>query len=120
MLSMKSVRDSLGHYMTDLSIEFTKKIAALYLESKKRLDDLDPTALTLFASRALDLIKAEKLKTKTSHDLDVLEAAMRHLEEDAGRLKSSSFGTDEYDFAHNDCRQLMKSTIKWLNEEGLA
>ncbi len=97
-----------------------ERLLLLYLESKKQLDDLDPTTLMLFASRALNSIRAEKLKTKASHDLDILEVAMKHLEEDAGRLKSSSFGTDEYDFARNDCKQLMNSTRRWLNEEGLA
>jgi hypothetical protein len=44
---------------------------------------------------------------------------MKHLKKDAGILRVSAPGTDEHDFARNDCRGLIESTRKWLELEGL-
>ncbi len=105
--------------MATLSMEFKKKIAHLYLENGRRLDSLDPSALESFATTVLQAIEIEKGKVGSSHDLDVLEQSMKHLSHDTAQLKNYEPETDEYDFAKNDCKNLINSTKKWLEMEKL-
>jgi len=101
------------------SIELKQKIASLFSRESKTLEDLDPAALESFASELLKMIEQEKGEDRFSHDLQVLENSMKHLKKDASILRVSAPGTDEYDFARNDCRGLIESTRKWLELEGL-
>lgn len=101
------------------SIELKQKIASLFSRSRKTLEDLDPVSLESFASELLRMIENEKSRDRFSHDLQVLESSMKHLKKNAGVLKLSAPGTDDYDFARNDCRGLIESTRKWLELEGI-
>jgi len=105
--------------MPNAFMDLKRKIADLYKENEKKLNELDPDVLDSFVSRLLELIRSEKEKSRFSHDLDVLEESMRHLKNDLAKLKASKPGTDDYDFAANDCKNLIKSTEKWLKMEGL-
>ncbi len=105
--------------MSKLSPELKGKIADLYLKNRDRLDELDPDALQSFASELLEMIGREKERRQSYHDLEVLEISVKHLKDDSARLRSFKPGTDDYDFARNDCRNLMNSTRKWLKLEGL-
>lgn len=101
------------------SSELKQKIASLFKRESKTLEDLDPAALESFASELLKMIEQEKGEDRFSHDLQVLENSMKHLKKDAGILRVSAPGTDNHDFARNDCRGLIESTRKWLELEGL-
>ncbi len=105
--------------MASLSIELKRKIADLYEGKRKRLEELDPRALESFASELLEIIEREREKSQPSHDLKVLEESMKHLKHDSATLKNSKPETDDYDFALNDCKNLLNSTRKWLKMEGL-
>jgi len=105
--------------MSGVSYFLKRKIANLYTENEKKLNQLDPEALTSFASELLKLIREEKEKAGSLHDLDVLEGSMKHLKKDSEELKKSKPGTDDYEFAANDCKNLVNSTKKWLKMENL-
>ena len=45
---------------------------------------------------------------------------MQHLKRDAVTLRTVKPGSDDYDFAINDCKNLINSTRKWLKLEGLG
>jgi len=105
--------------MDNLSEEFKKKIANLYSKKRQKLDEIDPQALELFASEVLDAIKQEKERTRSSHDLEVLEQSMKHLKQDSATLRKLKPNTDDYDFTHNDCKSLINSTKRWLRIEKL-
>lgn len=105
--------------MTNLSNEFKKKIADLYSKHKQSLDQLDPNALEQFASEALEAIQKEKENTSSSHDIEVLEQAMKHLKQDSAKLENLQPDTDDYDFTRNDCKNLLNSTKRWLRTEEL-
>lgn len=106
--------------MATLSTEFKKKVADLYLKRKQKLEELDPNALESFASELLAMIQEEaKRVPQQSHDMGVLQQSMTHLRQDAGLLKSYQPNTDDYDFTHNDCKNLLNSTKRWLKMEGL-
>lgn len=105
--------------MTKLSPELKGKIADLYLKNRARLEQLDPAAMQSFASELLELIGREKARRQSYHDLEVLEDSVKHLKDDSARLRSFKPGTDDYDFALDDCRNLVNSTRKWLKLEGL-
>ena len=83
------------------------------------MNQLDPKALTMFASELLKLIRQEKEKSGSSHDLEVLEGSIRHLKNDSEKLKKSKPESGDYDFAANDCRKVINSTKKWLKMENL-
>jgi len=101
------------------STELKRKIAALYLENRKTLEELEPAAMESFASELLEMLAKEKEKAEFFHDLEVLEGNMKHLKDDAAVLKSSKPGTDDYQFARNDCKNLVNSMKKWLELERL-
>lgn len=105
--------------MSGVSFDLKRKIANLYTENENTLNQLDPKALTMFASELLELIRQEKEKAGSSHDLEVLEGSIRHLKNDSEKLKKSKPGSDDYDFAANDCRKVINSTKKWLKMENL-
>ena len=105
--------------MTNLSEEFKQKVAELYLKNKMKLEKLDPTAMESFATKTLDLIKKEKTKSSSLHDLQILEYNMGLLKNYSGALDMYSPDTDEYDFTQNDCKNLINSTKKWLTLEKL-
>ena len=44
---------------------------------------------------------------------------MKHLKNDSTLLKNSKPDTDDYDFARNDCNNLLAATKKWLELEGI-
>jgi hypothetical protein len=102
-----------------ISPELKEKIAILYLEKKDELESLDPARLASFASEALTMIQAERDRTGSTHDLEVLEGSMKHLKRDASTFKNNEPGSDDYDFAKSDCRSLLDSTKMWLRLEGL-
>lgn len=105
--------------MSGVSFDLKRKIANLYTENENKLNQLDPKALRMFASELLELIRQEKEKSGSSHDLEVLEGSIRHLKSDSEELKKSKPGSDDYDFAANDCRKVINSTKKWLKMENL-
>ncbi len=105
--------------MSGVSSDLKRKIAHLYTANENALNQLDPTALTAFALELLKLIRQEKVKAGSSHDLEVLEGSISHLKNDSEKLKASKPGSDDYDFAANDCRKVIDSTKKWLKMEGL-
>jgi len=45
---------------------------------------------------------------------------MKHLKKDSEELKKWKPGTDDYEFAANDCKNLVNSTKKWLKMENLS
>jgi hypothetical protein len=95
-------------------IELKKKIAGLYLENRKNLEELEPNSLASFATQIIEMINREEEKSQHSHDLDVLKESMNHLKRDSILFKNSKPATDEYDFARNDCKTMMDATKKWL------
>ncbi len=95
--------------------ELKKKIAGLYLENRKKLEELDPNSLASFATQLIEMIEREEEKSQHSHDLEVLKESMNHLKRDSTLLKNSKPATDEYDFARNDCKTVINATKKWLN-----
>jgi hypothetical protein len=105
--------------MVTLPIEFKRKVADLYLENRKKLEELDPNTMESFASKLLVMISEEKKKSKSLHDLGILEYNMKILQNYAAKLKEYKPETDEYDFTRNDCKNTMDSTKKWLKLEGL-
>lgn len=105
--------------MSGVSFDLKRKIANLYTENENTLNQLDPKALTMFASELLELIRQEQEKAGSSHDLEVLEGSIRHLNNDSEKLKKSKPGSDDYDFAANDCRKVINSTKNWLKMENL-
>jgi hypothetical protein len=102
-----------------LSIEFTKKVAVLYLEDRISLENLDPNTMESFASELLEMISKEKKKSKALHDLGILEYNMKLLQNYSAKLKEYEPETDEYDFTRNDCKNTITSTKKWLKLEGV-
>ena len=111
----------LGEFeMDDLPIELKREIADLYLKNKKKLEDVDATALDSFASKVLEIIGRMKGQFKLPHDLEVLKESMEHLKNDSSTLKRFTPGSDDYDFARNDCKSLINSVKRWLTMEGLV
>lgn len=105
--------------MQSLSMDLKGKIAAEYSENKEKLEALSSDALEAFATKLLEMIEHEKETALASHDLKVLEESMQHLKRDATTLGTVKPGSDDYDFAINDCKNLINSTRKWLKLEGL-
>ena len=105
--------------MPGVSFDLKRKIANLYTANENTLNQLDPKALTMFASELLELIRQEQEKAGASHDLEVLEGSIRHLKNDSEKLKKSKPESGDYDFAANDCRKVINSTKKWLKMENL-
>jgi len=106
--------------MNQIPINIKQKIANLYLQNQTKLSLLDPTALENFATQTLTLLtNAQQKPSQRTHDLQTLTAAMQHLKKDSTALKTHKPGTDEYDYAHNDCKNLLNSTQKWLKTENL-
>jgi hypothetical protein len=105
--------------MDDLPIELKREIADLYLKNRKKLEDVDATALESFASKVLEIISQVKGQFKLPHDLEVLKESMEHLKNDSATLKGLKPGSDDYDFARNDCKSLINSVKRWLKLEGL-
>lgn len=67
----------------------------------------------------LEIIGQVKGQFKLPHDLEVLKESMEHLKNDSATLKGLKLGSDDYDFAHNDCKSLINSVKRWLTIEGL-
>ena len=105
--------------MSLLPSKFKKEIAALYIQNRKNLEQLNPTVLNSFANNVLAVITQEKEKSGCSHDLTVLEESMKHLKKDSSILKNSQPKTDDYDFSKNDCNNLIHSMTNWLKAEKL-
>jgi hypothetical protein len=96
-----------------------REIADLYLRNSKKLDAVDAEALQSFASKVLEIISRMDSKLQLSHDIEVLKESMTHLKNDSLKLQKSELDSDDYDFAHNDCKNLMNSVKRWLKLEGL-
>jgi hypothetical protein len=92
---------------------------SFYLEGKDKLEKFDISAMENFASKALLLIEEEKRTSNAKHDLEILEYNMNLLKMYATKIQGYEPDTDEYDFALNDCKNLIKSTKKWLELEKL-
>ena len=105
--------------MSTLSMDFKRKVADIYLEQRTKLEKLDPTTMESFATEILEIINKEKKKSDALHDLEILEDNMGLLKNYSVALKQYAPETDEYDFTLNDCKNLIKSTKKWLTLEGL-
>ena len=105
--------------MGNLSIDFKRKVADLYLENRTKLEKLDATTMESFASKILEMVNKEKKKTGALHDLEILEYNIELLKNYSIAFKGYEPETDEYDFTQNDCKNLMESTKKWLKLEGL-
>ena len=105
--------------MTTLSAEFKKKVADLYLKNREKLEKQDPANFESFASEILEIINNEKKTSDALHDLEILEHNMGLLKTYSSKLKQYTPETDEYDFTQNDCKNLVDSTKRWLNLEGL-
>ena len=100
-------------------MDFKRKVADIYLEQRTKLEKLDPTTMESFATEILEIINKEKKKSDALHDLEILEDNMGLLKNYSVALKQYAPETDEYDFTLNDCKNLIKSTKKWLTLEGL-
>jgi len=105
--------------MATLPMELKQKIADLYLKNRQRLYKSDPSALESFASQILKMIEREKERAQPTHDLVVLEQSMKHLKQDSALLRNYEPKTDDYDFTLNDCKNLLNSTKRWLEMEGI-
>jgi hypothetical protein len=105
--------------MTTLSEDFKRTVADLFSKNIKDLDNYDPQTMESFATNVLKTINKEKKKSSALHDLEILEYNMSILKTYASKLKEYKPDTDEYDFTRNDCKNLVDSTKKWLNLEGL-
>ena len=66
----------------------------------------------------LEIITRE-IESHSIHDLEVLDESMTHFKNDLILLKKFKPGTEDYDFAFNECKNLLNSTKNWLNKEGL-
>lgn len=88
--------------MSTLPIEFKRKVADLYSDKRKKLEELDPDTLESFASEILRMIQEEKDSLLAKHDLEVLESSMKILKNQAIKLKGFEPETDAYDFTLND------------------
>jgi hypothetical protein len=108
-----------GYLMTTLSDKFIRKVADLYIKKRAKLEQYDPESMETFASQLLEMIVEEKEESKNLHDLQLLEYNMKMLQSYALKLKEYELDTDEYDFTHNDCKNLVDSTKKWLKMERL-
>lgn len=105
--------------MTNLSEEFKQKVAELYLKNKTKMEKLDPPTMESFATKTLELIKKEKTKSSSLHDLQILEYNMGLLKNYSTALDMYTPDSDEYAFTQNDCKNLVDSTKKWLTLEKL-
>jgi hypothetical protein len=103
----------------DVPTRLKREIADLYLKNSKKLDAVDAEALQSFASRVLEVISRMDSRLQLSHDLEVLKESMTHLKNDSLKLEKAEPNSDDYDFAHNDCKNLLNSVKKWLKLEGL-
>ncbi len=102
-----------------LPLRMKREIADLYLKNREKLEAVDAAALESFASKALEIINRTESQAKLSHDVDVLKESMAHLKNDSLKLKKAEPNSDDYDFAHNDCKNLINSVKRWLKTEGL-
>ena len=83
------------------------------------LENFDIDAMEDFASKVLLLIDEEKRISNAKHDLEILEYNMNLLKNYTSKMIGYKPDTDEYDFTLNDCKNLIKSTKKWLELEKL-
>ncbi len=102
-----------------IPVELKRNIADSYLKNRDMLEQLNPIVMQSFASGVLEIIKREKEKSHHSHDLEILEQSMEHLKNDSTLLSKFRPETDDYDFALNDCQNLLNSMEKWLEMEGI-
>ena len=93
--------------MSNLSREFKQQIADLYLTQRKRLEEQDADTIHSFASKVLEFIEEAKTGSQNPHDLQVLGENMEHLRDDSQVIRDAKPETDEYDFALNDCKNLI-------------
>ena len=105
--------------MGKLSMDFKRNVADVYMQDRIKLEKLDPAVMESFASQILELVNKEKKQSDALHDLELLEYNMGLLKNYSAALKGYEPETDEYDFTQNDCKNLINSTAKWLNLEGL-
>ena len=105
--------------MGNLSFDFKRKVADLYIDSREKLEKLEAITMESFATKIIEMIDIEKTKTNALHDLEILDYNMGLLKNYSTSLKGYEPETDEYDFTQNDCKNLMDSTKKWLKLEGL-
>ena len=105
--------------MGNLSVDFKRKVADLYIDNREKLEKLEATTMESFATKILEMINIEKSKKNALHDLEILDYNMGLLKNYSTALKGYEPETDEYDFTQNDCKNLIDSTKKWLKLEGL-
>jgi len=105
--------------MGNLSFDFKRNVADLYIDNREKLEKLEATTMELFAAQIIEMINNEKKKTNALHDLEILDYNMGLLKNYSTALKGYEPETDEYDFTQNDCKNLIDSTKKWLKLEGL-
>lgn len=105
--------------MGNLSVDFKRKVADLYIDNREKLEKLEAIAMESFATKIIEMIDIEKTKTNALHDLEILDYNMGLLKNYSTALKGYEPETDEYDFTQNDCKNLIDSTKKWLKLEGL-
>ena len=90
--------------MGNLSIDFKRKVADIYLENRTKLEKLGATTMESFASEILEMVNKEKKKTDALHDLEILEYNIELLKNHSTALKGYKPETDEYNFTQNDCK----------------
>ncbi len=105
--------------MGNLSVDFKRKVADLYIDNREKLEKLEATTMESFATKIIEMINIEKTKINALHDLEILDYNMGLLKNYSTALKGYEPETDEYDFTQNDCKNLIDSTKKWLKLEGL-
>ena len=105
--------------MGNLSVDFKRKVADLYIDNREKLEKLEVTTMKSFATKIIEIIDIEKTKTNALHDLEILDYNMGLLKNYSTALKGYEPETDEHDFTQNDCKNLIDSTKKWLKLEGL-
>ena len=105
--------------MGNLSVDFKRKVADLYIDNREKLEKLEAITMESFATKIIEMIDIEKTKTNALHDLEILDYNMGLLKNYSTALKGYEPETDEYDFTQNDCKNLIDSTKKWLKLEGL-
>ncbi len=104
---------------SDLPLRLKREVADLYVKNRNKLEGVDAVALESFASKVLEMVNRVEKQDSLSHDLDVLKESMAHLKNDSLKLRQAEPDSDDFDFAHNDCKNLINSVKNWLKTEGL-
>jgi hypothetical protein len=62
--------------MGNLSVDFKRKVADLYIDNREKLEKLEATTMESFAAKNIEMINNEKKKTNALHDLEILDYNM--------------------------------------------